>query len=664
MRDYPLPFRRCLMVVVLSAHLTFVSSCKVTTPAPQELTIFNTNDIHSNLNAPKIDPFELGGVARLSTMLKTLRTTVSDSVTLDAGDWSEGTWYFNINTGANLLQLLSQMNYDAVALGNHDFLVGPDQIIKYRNQANVSLPVLAGNLDMSSYSNSAALLKALPPSTIITTKNGIKVGVIGATTFDPFYSSYMAPVNILNPTTSLAAVAAQLRPNVDVLILLSHNDFDLNTQYAQNIIGLDAVVSGHTHLKTPQAVMVNNFGRNIPVVETGCWGRFLGELTLTVDKSNKTVTFKNFQLLPVTPQTTPDPTIAAWVQSQDTALDTIIDDDVHRVVATSDLDLIQAAATESPLTVLTTKAYRQYAKTDVALEENSLNGISIAKGYPIELMDLHDAMPHIYNPATGKEWTIHIWQAKGSDLALVFQVFYQLQSLIPSAAPTGWLTAENVLIDWDPTIQSDITPSVKSIMVGGVALDPGKTYSVAITDGLLFGITSANQMLSLGLDLSQVADTGYEAWRTIADYAASAKTLTIADLQNVGNYVTPQADLGLYYYGITYDSVHGNLLVSVDNKGLVASSTATVSCATGIPNDSVDFDTSSEVWTTVGTASMAPLASGASTTVSIPWNVAQLVPGYWPVQCSVSSSGDPYAGNNLAEVVLQLPSAPSAKLKK
>src|SRR5207248_7031931 len=122
-------------------------------------TIFHTNDIHSHMRASRSVPFELGGLARLKTLLDSLRPQRESSITLDAGDWSEGAWYYSVDAGANMLQALDRLGFDATCLGNHDFLNGPDDVLTTIQKAGVSFPVLAANLDMSGYPSAAELKK-------------------------------------------------------------------------------------------------------------------------------------------------------------------------------------------------------------------------------------------------------------------------------------------------------------------------------------------------------------------------------------------------------------------------------------------------------------------------------------------------------------------------
>ena len=505
--------------IAIFGFLLAISSPAFAAPvtAPVTLHILHTNDIHSHLRAPQTEPFGLGGLAKLSTLLTQLRSQSPNSITLDAGDWSEGTWYYDLDEGANMLRMLTAMKYDAVCLGNHDFFQGPDQLIKTIRAADPSFPVLAANLDMSAYPNAVDLLTAIP-QTFIKTVGGVRVGIIGLTTNQATYRSYLEPVEITDNVDAASALATTMRPNVDVLIILSHNDFTDNETIAQKVPGVDVVISGHSHVKTSKAVMVtNDDGRRVPVVETGAWGEYLGDLKLTVDLKNHHVAMASYELHPVTPDLAEDTAIAAIIASQDHVLNSKFNLDIDEVVAESDVNLLQADTKESLLGNLAVQSYRYATGADVAIEEVSMTGVSIAKGN-VTVQNLHDVIPHMYNPATGKEWTLNVWNALGSDLKLVAQVFYIATGLMPQSSPLDWLSMDNAEIDWNPAA---LIPGVHSIQIGGQDLDPDARYKVALTDGLLFALQTESSKFYAGIDFSQLTNTGIEAWRAVMAYAKS-----------------------------------------------------------------------------------------------------------------------------------------------
>src|SRR5262249_23567542 len=144
--------------------------------------------------------------------------------------------------------------------------------------------------------------------------------IIGLTTIDYPYAPYLKPLVATDPVTSAQEYAKILRPQVDVLILLSHNLFESNVQMGRAVPGVDLIVSGHSHFKAAQARMADNAGRKVPVVETGEWGRFLGEVRLLVDKKHKAVTFKSYQLHPVSSDLVEDSKVADMVRIEDDRL--------------------------------------------------------------------------------------------------------------------------------------------------------------------------------------------------------------------------------------------------------------------------------------------------------------------------------------------------------
>src|ERR1700741_3303658 len=115
-----------------------------------KLTILYTNDVHSRIEPfPDNDPkyANQGGAARRAAIIKKIRKEEKNVLLLDAGDIFQGTPYFNYYSGELEYKLMSQMGYDAVTLGNHDFDLGVDNISKQMPNANFSF--VCANYDFS-----------------------------------------------------------------------------------------------------------------------------------------------------------------------------------------------------------------------------------------------------------------------------------------------------------------------------------------------------------------------------------------------------------------------------------------------------------------------------------------------------------------------------------
>ncbi|MGZ3689146.1 MAG: bifunctional metallophosphatase/5'-nucleotidase, partial [Bdellovibrionota bacterium] len=550
-----------------------------------------------------------------------------------------------------MLKFLDAMNYDAVCLGNHDFLNGPDQLIQTVNNANAKFPVLAANLDPSTFAGGDTLTKVIPPYKIFGV-NGVKVGVIGLTTYDFMYASYIAPVQITNMIDAAQAAANVLRPQVDLLIVLSHNDISVNTQLARAVNGVDVVVSGHAHVKTPEPTMVTNAGKQVPVVEAGEWGKFLGELHMSVDLVSHAVKFSSYRLWPVTKDIAEDPAINSMIVEQDQALQAQLGRDLNEKLADADFSFLYDDQAESSLGNLALRAYQSAVPSaDFSLEEISLTGSGLGKG-AVSFGDVHDVVPHIYNAATKKEWTLHLWKASGKDLVSLFDVFYSVSGLIPFGSPLGWLSAQNVDVLWEPKP----LPSIKLLTIGNRAIDVNADYQVALTDGLLAGVRLASEKFYLGVDTTQVADTGIEAWKSIVDFVSSVKTLKLADYR-VGAAAGPRThtqsvDLAIHYYDFAWDQK--SLSMVVENFGRTDATQFTVKCFTGLQNDLVKYGTNDQVWTQFAEQSLNGLASGLNVSVSMALPVSKLPLGYTPIKCEVDSTEDHYPTNNSAVTVLNV----------
>lgn len=140
-----------------------------------KIVVLHTNDVHS-----RIEPFAnddpkypgLGGVAQRAFLINQIRNAEKNVLLLDAGDIFQGTPYFNLYGGELEMKLMSEMGYDASAIGNHDFDNGVDGLSK--QLVNANFPLLCANYDFSKTSMSG---KTQPYK--IFEKENIRIGVFG-----------------------------------------------------------------------------------------------------------------------------------------------------------------------------------------------------------------------------------------------------------------------------------------------------------------------------------------------------------------------------------------------------------------------------------------------------------------------------------------------------
>lgn len=215
------------------------------------LTILHNNDGESKLLPDAGAGFP--GVARFVAQMRELQAAAADSgpvVTLTSGD----NFLASLELGVSLDRegpmydsvALSGL-YDAMALGNHDFDLGPEVTARFIEGFDPPVPFLSANIDLSDEPALAGLAERglVAPSTVIET-DGERIGVIGAVT--PWVSNISSPRNVVVGAV-LAAVQAEAdrlsAEGVDKIVLVSHLQH-VNEEVALvgDLRGVDVVIAG------------------------------------------------------------------------------------------------------------------------------------------------------------------------------------------------------------------------------------------------------------------------------------------------------------------------------------------------------------------------------------------------------------------------------------
>ena len=117
--------------------------------AANKIQILHTNDIHGHIDSERVTTggktFEQGGMALLGGMIAQQRSRAPDrTLVLDAGDALHGALISKVDRGAAVITSMSLSGYDAMAIGNHDFDWGQDELAQRAKEA--SFPFLAADL--------------------------------------------------------------------------------------------------------------------------------------------------------------------------------------------------------------------------------------------------------------------------------------------------------------------------------------------------------------------------------------------------------------------------------------------------------------------------------------------------------------------------------------
>lgn len=235
----------------------------------EKIVVLHTNDLHSHLeNWPKIRRY-------IDQRKREVSQLGATPLAVDLGDFTDR-WHplSEATNGQANVQLMNQIHYDAATIGNNEGVGNSKEELDHLyDQANFD--VLLANL----YDKTTLQLPSwAKPYKIITTPQGSKVGLIALTA--PFPLTY-APNgwDIRQPMEILANLARTLRPQVDLLILMSHLGIEDDQLIANELPMIDLILGSHTHHLFKEGKVVNG----VQLAAAGKFGRYIGEVTVTLD---------------------------------------------------------------------------------------------------------------------------------------------------------------------------------------------------------------------------------------------------------------------------------------------------------------------------------------------------------------------------------------------
>ena len=255
----------------------------------KDTVILHTNDVHGRI----VEEKGVIGDAKLATVIEKEREK-SDQTTLvvDAGDAFQGLPISNSTKGEARAKILNEMGYDAMAVGNHEFDFGLDEVKKYKEILN--FPLLSSN----TYVNGARLFEA---ATIVDKKKdvaGDEFVVIGVTTPETATKTHPKNVKGVTFTEPIAEVnkvieeiqAKALAEGKDYkhYVVLAHLGVDTTTPVEWRGSTLAEALSKNPLLKGKRVTVIDGhshtvesttYGDNVTYNQTGSYLHNVGRIT-------------------------------------------------------------------------------------------------------------------------------------------------------------------------------------------------------------------------------------------------------------------------------------------------------------------------------------------------------------------------------------------------
>ncbi|MDQ0206617.1 bifunctional metallophosphatase/5'-nucleotidase [Alkalicoccobacillus murimartini] len=420
----------------------------------KHLTLFHTNDIHSDFH-------HWPGIVRY---VKEHRT--QDTLFLDLGDHADRSHPITEATdGQANIELLNIAGVDYATIGNNEGVTfSKEQLDKLYEKAE--FPILLANLtEVTGQQPSWSA-----PSVITTMANGIKVGLFGVTApLSHFYEKL--GWNVLDLNACIEEQVKQLKPQVDVVILLSHLGLFKDEKIAETIDGIDVIVGAHTHHVLEHGEKI----KDTLIVQAGKHGHYLGEITLEFDEAH-TVCSADALLHEAKDMAADDETMVYLDQAKQRA-----DQILEQPLATLPEELPVDWFKETKASRLICDGLTEWCGTSIGMLNAGVLLSDLPKGM-LSRGAIHQICPHPINPCvirlTGKELKTTIERASSFEL-----INLELKGFGFRGQVLGKMIYTGISVEYDPKNEEKVT----SIQVLGKPLQLDAEYELATLDMYTFG---------------------------------------------------------------------------------------------------------------------------------------------------------------------------------
>ena len=493
------------------------STASVPKTTEKDLVLVHTNDVHGRIVEEKgrDKSTSVVGDAKLATVIENERAKKDQTtVVVDAGDAFQGLPISNSSKGEERAKILNEINYDAMAVGNHEFDFGLDEAKKYKEI--LKFPLLSAN----TYVNGARLFEA---STIIDKDKSVKgdeVVVIGVTT--PETATKTHPKNVqgvtfkdpipevLNVVKEIQAKAKATGNDYKTYVVLAHLGVDTTTPDAWRGSTLADELSKSPLLKGKRVVVIDGhshtvesktYGDNVTYNQTGSYLNNIGKVTL---KPNSLLGTPSLIKASETTNLTPNATVKKLVDQIKAKYDT---ENAVVVVKNSPVELSgtreNVRVRETNLGNVVADSLYEYGqtgfknKTDIAVTNGGGLRETIAKDKPITKGSVIAVLPFGNTISQIKVTGQNVLEMFEKSLGSILQVDKAGKTVLdengqPLLEPSGgFLHISGAKVYYDTNLPSGkrvLRVEVKNHDTGAYdKLDLNKTYYLTTNDFLAAG---------------------------------------------------------------------------------------------------------------------------------------------------------------------------------
>ena len=417
---------------------------------------------HNDFSALAKEYGRLGGLDRVATVIKAIRADRPDAILLDGGDTWHGSYTCHHTQGQDMVNVMNALNTEAMTF-HWEFTLGSDRVHEIID--TLPFPALGQNIFDAEWDEPAEYFK---PYTFFE-RGGSKIAVIGqAFPYMPIANpGWMFPEYSFGiRDENMQAMVDEVRGlGADLVVVLSHNGFDVDKKMASIVTGIDLILSGHTHDALPEPVLINK----TVIIASGSNGKFVSRVDLDV-RDGQMLGFKH-KLVPIFADViTPDPDISDLINAQRAPFA----DQLSEVIGQSEGLLYRRGNFNGTWDDLICQAMIEEREADISLSPGVRWGPSILPGQDITREDIWNVTSMSYGKVYRTEMTgefIHIILEDVADNLFNPDPYYQQGGDMVRIGGMGYR------IDINKSQGERI--SELTLLKTGEKIDPSKVYIVA-----------------------------------------------------------------------------------------------------------------------------------------------------------------------------------------
>ena len=317
------------MILIIAILVLPVLDIQVEASAgTKQLDILFTHDTHSHLDSFSTivngEQKEVGGFAKIKTLINEKKKENPDTLVLDGGDFSMGTLIQTVyDTEAAELRMLGYLGYDVTTLGNHEYdyrSAGLANMLNAAVNSGETLPeIVVCNVDWDAMEKDGLsdgqkqIQSAFETYGVkdyaMVQKGDVKIAVVGVFGKDALECAPTCELSFKDPVEAVKQTVEEIRKNedADMIACVSHSGTwedeskSEDELLAKAVPELDLIISGHTHSELTEAIQHGN----TYIVSCGEYGRNLGSLSMT-QKQDGRWDLTSYDLIPVSEDIKPD----------------------------------------------------------------------------------------------------------------------------------------------------------------------------------------------------------------------------------------------------------------------------------------------------------------------------------------------------------------------